>query len=286
MSSNEMFFDHDPISWNLEKVREAIEKTSSCSEALIYLGKTPNRGTKNQLRKLIKLNNISTSHFLHVHLGGYVKNKNITIADFTDKCTWNKTSIKRFLKNNKILDFTICSLCGISDQWNGKKLILQLDHINGNNIDNRIENLRIVCPNCHSQTDTFCNKKNLNKPVISKVDTKKLCDECKKPVKDGHTLCHMCLKHVNLKLCTLCKSPCKSKTAKHCSNCYNAFIKPRKFNITKEELINLINQFPMTKIGQMLGVSDNAVRKRCKFFAIELPLKGRKSKKLRNAELN
>lgn len=51
-----------------------------------------------------------------------------------------------------------CDECGLSDIWNDKKLELHLDHINGNNTDFRKENLRFLCPNCHSQTDTYCGK--------------------------------------------------------------------------------------------------------------------------------
>ena len=51
-----------------------------------------------------------------------------------------------------------CVWCGIKDTWNGKPIVLHLDHINGVNNDHRLENLRLLCPNCHSQTDTYAGK--------------------------------------------------------------------------------------------------------------------------------
>jgi len=52
-----------------------------------------------------------------------------------------------------------CSECGLSE-WRGKSLVLQLDHIDGNNSNHRLENLRLLCPNCHSQTETFAGRNN------------------------------------------------------------------------------------------------------------------------------
>ena len=51
--------------------------------------------------------------------------------------------------------------CGLTE-WRGRPISLQLDHINGDNLDHRIENLRLLCPNCHSQTDTFAGKNKRN----------------------------------------------------------------------------------------------------------------------------
>jgi len=51
----------------------------------------------------------------------------------------------------------ICEECGISE-WNGKPINMQLDHINGDSHDHSLENLKMICPNCHSQTDTYCGK--------------------------------------------------------------------------------------------------------------------------------
>lgn len=56
----------------------------------------------------------------------------------------------------------ICSICGLSGFWNNMPLSLQLDHINGIKTDNSLENLRLVCPNCHTQTKTFSGR-NKNK---------------------------------------------------------------------------------------------------------------------------
>lgn len=61
----------------------------------------------------------------------------------------NMTRIKTKILDNKLLIYE-CSICGNKGEWQGKPLTLQLDHINGNHKDNRIINLRFLCPNCHT----------------------------------------------------------------------------------------------------------------------------------------
>jgi hypothetical protein len=107
-----------------------------------------------------------------------IKELNISIDHFIDPKGWNKgkvfgpkRNIKEYLSNefpilshklkNRLLAEGLkehkCEFCGITE-WNEKPAPIELDHINGNHHDNRLENLRILCPNCHAQTDTYRGK--------------------------------------------------------------------------------------------------------------------------------
>lgn len=83
---------------------------------------------------------------------------------FVEHSTYSRTSLKKRILKSNLIAYK-CAICSMLPIWNGKDLVLQLDHINGINDDNRLENLRFLCPNCHTQTDTFSakNRRNSNR---------------------------------------------------------------------------------------------------------------------------
>lgn len=143
-------------------IEEAIKQTNSMAQAAKLLNMkfstfkrkagdlyTPNQGGKGTNKV-------------------FVRNRHGTKRDIKDiieglfpQYPTNKLK-KRLIEEGYFIN--VCSECGIKDTWNNKKIVLQLDHINGINNDHRLENIRLLCPNCHSQTDTWCGRGKI-KPV-------------------------------------------------------------------------------------------------------------------------
>jgi 5-methylcytosine-specific restriction endonuclease McrA len=95
---------------------------------------------------------------------------------FTENSTTGNFYIVKSIKQHSLIPHTCCHNCGLTDWLNGK-LTLELDHINGSNNDNRLENLRFLCPNCHSQTTNYKGK-NINTGKV-KVSDQELRDALK-----------------------------------------------------------------------------------------------------------
>jgi hypothetical protein len=147
-----------PLS-NKELLAEAISCCNSHSEILRYLGLRAAGGNSAQLKKYAKQFDldlpVATGYqkLSGAHKANTINDELVFIANSTYS---NRAQLKKRLR--KIWTSWVCGECGIGEEWNGKSLVLQLDHINGIFNDHRLENLRLLCPNCHSQTDTFSGK--------------------------------------------------------------------------------------------------------------------------------
>lgn len=135
-----------------------IKESNSYAECARQLGMSVNgSNSTNQIKKRCEELNLSTNHFSKTaaaHSSTRQPLEDILVENSTYQ---NISRLKIRLINENKLEYK-CAGCGNIGEWNGKELSLQLDHINGNHQDHRIENLRFLCPNCHSQTDTFSGK--------------------------------------------------------------------------------------------------------------------------------
>jgi Zn finger protein HypA/HybF involved in hydrogenase expression len=146
-----------------EILKPIVEKNISIAGVLKDLNLKNTGGNYSHIKKCIKNAEISMDHFLgQSHSKGKQGYNKHTKESFIEKVLKEGTGWRNQAIKEKLLEFNLkedkCEVCGQSSLWNGKKLSLQIDHINGIFNDNRFENLRIICPNCHSQTDTFSSK--------------------------------------------------------------------------------------------------------------------------------
>jgi hypothetical protein len=149
-------------SYTDEQFIQAIANNKSWRQVLFSLGLKEGGGTYVYIKNLAKKLNLSTSHMTGQgwNCGERYKNpkpvKDLEDILVEDSDYHNQNFLKKRLWREGLLKKE-CYVCGISD-WLGTPLTLQIDHINGKRQDNRIENLQILCPNCHSQTKTFAGK--------------------------------------------------------------------------------------------------------------------------------
>jgi 5-methylcytosine-specific restriction endonuclease McrA len=136
-----------------------IEEAIKCSVTMSEAAKKVNMPFESFKRKAVKLGLYIPNQGARGTRKEYKGSNKIELNDIlngkypqypTDKLK------KRLISENYLNK--ICTECGITDSWNGKPIVLHLDHINGTNNDHRLENLRLLCPNCHSQTDTWCGR--------------------------------------------------------------------------------------------------------------------------------
>ena len=139
--------------WSEEQLKTAVRGSRSYAKVIKILGLIPTGGNYDQVKKYIKEYNLSTKHFTGMlwskgkRLGFRPK---IKLEDILVKNSdYQSFKLKKRLFSAK-LKKPECEKCGWATVSPDGRLPLELDHINGNRHDNRIKNLRILCPNCHS----------------------------------------------------------------------------------------------------------------------------------------
>lgn len=141
-----------------EQLRDAISTSTSVREALIKLGVSPLGGNYAVIHKAIKQYNIDTTHFTGQ---SHQKGKRLPSKSALNDYLTNKKPINSFRLKNRLLRegilTPVCSRCH-NTTWLDQPIPLELDHIDGDSSNNTLQNLRLLCPNCHAFTPTYRGK--------------------------------------------------------------------------------------------------------------------------------
>lgn len=208
---------------------------------------------------------MDTSHFVRypnrgaAHKGG---NQRVTVQEMSVYNRLNgyregrSTLLRLMVESGQV--YTCAGLdCDVSLTWKGAPITLEIDHINRDYFDNRMENLRFLCPNCHSQTVGFSGRKTLPKLYVFQAP------RTSKPIEDRFCACGA---KIGQKA-TRCV-PCHQKVL-------HAAERPVKGTWpTDEELKKLLWERPALQVAKDIGVSSGAVKKWCKNRNIPTPPRG------------
>lgn len=208
------------------------------------------------------------------------------------------------LKGGVLLPFLIeirghkCEQCG-NTHWLGQLITLQVHHIDGDKTNNTLENLQLLCPNCHSYTDNF-GSKNIKQKISDEDFIKSLQENSSirqalfalglSDASGNYKRAKKLIEENNIVKLAPLKNKCLkcgkeiSKGSLYCVDCFNLEQRKVKDRPLRNELKYLIRNFPFTQIGKQYNVSDNTVRKWC--LADRLPTTKKEIKSYSEEEWN
>jgi predicted small metal-binding protein len=236
-----------------EEARTAVAASVSWAETLRNLGMCHGGGSSAVLKKYVRIWKIPTDHFdPYAALCGRAK----TAQPLSDVLVENSSYSRRTLKERLMREGykpRYCELCGQGEEWQGRPMTLILDHINGVNNDNRLHNLRIVCPNCAATLETHCGRAN-------RIERERECLRCGaafRPRNASHRYCsHACgVRH---------PGPTEPRPERRKVD------RPPYARLKRE-----VGAMGWSAVGRRYGVSDNAVRKWVRWYESEMARTGR-----------
>lgn len=213
----------------------AVSSSTSYAEVLRKLGRMAMGGNYATVKKHIRRLGLDTSHFITT---SWNKGKCQPKRSISDYLVYGKVIQSDKLRTRLLLSGTkqhICEHCGGAD-WFGKPMPLELHHVDGDHLNNKIENLILLCPNCHAFTPNYRGKK--NKVVKTNPRQPKTPPRC---------------------ICGATVSRCGRK----CQSCAKAAMTKIVWP-SIEQLVQMINNSSFSTVARQLGVSDQAIRKHIK----------------------
>ena len=224
------------------ELQEAVAASLSWAETLRRLGYCPTGGNWKTLKNRTAELEISIEHFDPYAAARARGRQQLTPLEqiLIEGSTYSRSSLKRRLYESGLKQKR-CELCGQGEIWRSKRIGLILDHINGVRDDNRLENLRIICPNCAATLETHCGRKNR---ITAEM---RGCERC------GRSFVPRAQQQ------RYCSRECGSRWKRA-----PGLARPTGRKVERppyQQLLAEINGLGYLAVGRKYGVSDNAVRK-------------------------
>ena len=243
---------------------KAAKNSFSIAQMCVELGVKPIGGNYQTIKNKIKEYNIDISHFTGRAWNQGKRYRIINKPKSLEEILKENSPYQSFKLKERLLESGLkerkCECCN-NTEWLGNPIPLELHHINGNHDDNRLENLQLLCPNCHSYTDNYRGKNKVRyeekkeKIILLTYEEKK---DKPKIIKNEKPK----------RFCLTCGKELTNSQTKYCS--HECATKTYTKRIDKEELIKVLeeNNHNLTQVGKLYNVSANAIKKWCKHYNI------------------